>query len=415
MTTRFLRTLLVTSFITALLAACSAPPPRTRPILQPSPPLNLLKVPLLNAPIQLPKLNLIAGGREPGEPESEATGAEAHGKQGEAIERQEFYRLMRTYPANSIPPQAHKQARELYQRQLTAQQAVRANAPNAGEADLVWEGIGPAPIHDAFGGSGVRLAYSGRATAILVHPQNPNIIYVGTGLGGVWKSTNGGESYVPLTDHQPSLAVGTMTFDPNDPNTIYVGTGQPAGGDSFYGAGILKSTDGGATWTVIGQEIFAGLGIADIVVLRNSPNTLLVAAGAQQSNYTKKPLQQPPGIYKTSDGGITWTRVVESCNDQGCVSPSALVVDPTDPNIVYVGADGLGVVKSTDGGATGGVILAPENTQMGHVEVAISPSNGNVLYAGLEIYQQENCDGENFLILRHVQLIPKACPSGHWA
>ncbi|MEZ4637737.1 MAG: hypothetical protein R2856_22735 [Caldilineaceae bacterium] len=89
--------------------------------------------------------------------------------------------------------------------------------------------------------------------ALAIDPTDSNTVYLGSALGGVWKTTNGGDSWTPLTDDQASLASAAIVIDPADPNTIYVGTGEPTPGlDNYYGAGILKSTDGGQTWAQLG-------------------------------------------------------------------------------------------------------------------------------------------------------------------
>src|SRR5208282_1785045 len=114
-----------------------------------------------------------------------------------------------------------------------------------------WTAIGPMPT--VLPGGGVNLV-SGRVTAIAVDPTNPNIVYVGGAQGGVWKSTNGGANWTTTFDTEKTLAIGSIAIDPSSCaagpcTTVYVGTGeQNFSGDSYYGAGIYKSTDGGATW-----------------------------------------------------------------------------------------------------------------------------------------------------------------------
>jgi photosystem II stability/assembly factor-like uncharacterized protein len=111
-----------------------------------------------------------------------------------------------------------------------------------------WSFIGPQPIDTPY----TYPVVSGRVTALAVDPRNSNTVYLGAAQGGVWKTIDGGTSWTPLTDTEPSLALGSVTLDPSNPNTVYVGTGEENfSGDSYYGAGILKSTDAGATWSHI--------------------------------------------------------------------------------------------------------------------------------------------------------------------
>jgi len=111
-----------------------------------------------------------------------------------------------------------------------------------------WTLIGPQPTSTQSAFNPV----SGRVTAMAVDPTNPDVVYLGATEGGVWKTTDGGSTWTPLTDNQASLAVGSIAIDLSNPQIIYVGVGEENfNGDAYFGAGILKSTDGGSTWTQI--------------------------------------------------------------------------------------------------------------------------------------------------------------------
>src|SRR5262249_21828921 len=110
-----------------------------------------------------------------------------------------------------------------------------------------WIPKGPAPILGGQDPGGDPV--SGRIAAIAAHPTDPNTIYIAAAGGGVWKTTDGGTSWIPLTDSQHTLFMGAIALAPSDPNIIYAGTGEATNSSlSFYGRGVLKSTDGGATW-----------------------------------------------------------------------------------------------------------------------------------------------------------------------
>jgi hypothetical protein len=158
-----------------------------------------------------------------------------------------FYR-QRAYPHEHVPSGALQRALRQLDRKLAseAMAPLRAGGPFATSPS--WSSIGPQPIDTPYGASVV----SGRVTALAIDPSNPSIVYLGGAQGGVWKTTNGGASWSPLTDTQASLAIGSIALDPTNSSTVYVGTGEENfSGDSYYGAGILKSTDGGTTWAHI--------------------------------------------------------------------------------------------------------------------------------------------------------------------
>ncbi len=298
---------------------------------------------------------------------------------GGRIEREEQYLFMLTYPGTSFPLGSRQKGYELLEEQTAALASQDAEAGS-------WQSVGPAPIKGGNLGD-FPTDSVGRTTALLIHPQNPDIVYAGGAQGGVWKTINGGQSWTPLTDGQASLATGTMTFDPNNPSIIYVGTGEPhQSADSYYGAGILKSTDAGATWAQLGADKFAGMGIADIVIPSNTANTIWAAASAQVGG--TKPLVASPGIYRSTNGGAAWTPVVTVCDSQGnCTSPSSLLMHPTNTNILFAAFDEYGIVRTTDGGATWPLVLSLTQG-INRAEVTISRSNPQVLYAGLEALLQ---------------------------
>ncbi len=192
----------------------------------------------------------------------------------------------------------------------------------------------------------------------------------------MWKSTDGGTNWTALTDAQVSLAVGSIALDPKNPSTIFVGTGEANNaGDSYYGAGILKSTDGGNTWAnVQGPFLNGPNGAQHIGAIAVSPaSSSIVLAGADG------------GVYRSADGGSTWTSVLSGAPG------TAVVFDPINTSTVYAalgdsyGSASNGVYKSTDGGATwnqlkGSGVTAFPSSNVGRIDIGIAPSTPTTLY-----------------------------------
>jgi len=316
-----------------------------------------------------------------------------------ARKRIEWFYQQRAFPLGFIPAGARLRALQELDRMLEREGKL-VRQPDGSVQQFIqpvttmWTPIGPQPtVATIFGNT------SGRVTALAVDPTNPNIVYLGGAEGGVWKSTNGGTNWTPLTDSQPSLAMGAIVIDPNSCTpapckTIYVGTGEENFAiDNYYGAGILKSTDGGSTWTQLGQSAFLGTGGgpisarsggARIGALAISPNSQTLLAAVQGAGAVAS------GIYRSIDGGVNWALV------QGGAPGTEVVFDPT-PNstIAYAalgsifGSAANGVYRSTDGGATwnpvtntGGVL--PVGAATGRIEIAIAPSSPSTLYASIQ-------------------------------
>ncbi len=156
------------------------------------------------------------------------------------LRRWEYFYEQRAFPFDSIPTGGLQRARRQAITQGPGQAlggATRALALVVG----AWTPIGPEQIPS-------NITSTGRLSAIAVDPNDSNIIYIGGAQGGVWKTVNGGSSWTPLTDKECSLAMGGIAIDPTDTNIVYAGTGENHNsGDSYYGCGVLRSTDGGAT------------------------------------------------------------------------------------------------------------------------------------------------------------------------
>jgi photosystem II stability/assembly factor-like uncharacterized protein len=289
-----------------------------------------------------------------------------------AARREEYLMAPRAYPLRSVTPGALLRARLDVEARFGLLARANMAASQMGLASA-WTSLGPTTIDGGFA--------AGRVTAIAVHPIQNNIVFAGGAQGGVWKSIDGGDSWAPLTENQCSLAVGSITIDPVNPNIMYVGTGeQNRSGDSYYGCGVLRSSDGGASWTQLGADVFVtttgGARIGHVII---------DASTAGSATSTTVMVSTTFGLFRSMDSGRSWSRVLTTGNVSG------LAVDPVNSQVWYAGvaaydstAQSNGVFKSTDGGVTWKPLPLTFGTTVGRIELAIAPSNGSVLYAAAE-------------------------------
>ena len=232
----------------------------------------------------------------------------------------------------------------------------------------------------------------GRVADVEGLPWPSRTLYVAAAGGGLWKSTNFGTTFRPIFENYGIAAMGDLAIAPSDTNTLYLGTGEPNSRNSMSpGGGVFKSTDGGMSWTYVGLRETEHIG--RILVHPTNAQVAWVAAlgPAWRAGGTG-------GLYKTTDGGTTWTRVLKPANDSTGVVDVAM--HPTDPNTLFAstyqrqrgayflnsGGSGSALWRSTDGGATwtevkGGGFPA---TTKGRINMAFAPSDGNIVYAMVE-------------------------------
>jgi photosystem II stability/assembly factor-like uncharacterized protein len=267
---------------------------------------------------------------------------------------------------------------------VDAQQRRSATAPPPKESDLLkplqWRQIGP------FRG--------GRVTAVAGVASQPMVFYFGGTGGGVWKTTDGGINWEPISDGSVfgTGSVGAIGLSDSDPNTIYVGMGEsPIRGNVSHGDGVYKSTDAGKTWKHLGLEDTRQ--ISRIRVHPKNPDIVYLAA----QGHVWAPNEQR-GVFRSKDGGRTWEKVLYRSEKAGACD---LIIDPTNPNVIYAGfwevyrkpwtlesgGPGSGLFKSTDGGDNWTEITRnpglPKGT-IGIVGIAVSPANPERLWAIIE-------------------------------
>ena len=236
---------------------------------------------------------------------------------------------------------------------------------------------------------------SGRINDMENHPTNNRIIYAGTAGGGVWKSNDGGTTFNSIFDDY-CQSIGAVALDPNNPdNIIYVGTGETWTRNSVsIGDGLYKSVDGGSNWIKMGFE--KSERIANIIVNpKNSKEIYVAVLGALWGDSEER------GVYKTTDGGTSWNKVLYINQKTGCAD---LAIDPENPNTLYAsmwefrrtgwsfesGGENSALYKSTDGGTTWNKIHNgfPEG-KLGRLAIAVAPSNPKILYTVIEAEKDE--------------------------
>jgi photosystem II stability/assembly factor-like uncharacterized protein len=239
-------------------------------------------------------------------------------------------------------------------------------------------------------------ASGGRIASISGVPGDTSTWYLGSASGGVWKSTDGGASFRPIFDDQPVQAIGALAVTPSNPRIVWAGTGEAwAIRDAdVMGDGIYKSTDAGATWKNVGLRETGRIG--RIIVHPTNPNIVFACTLGRATGP-----QQERGVYRTTDGGATWTRVLFVDENTGC---SGLTLDAKNPTVLfagmwqvvmhtyamYSGGPSSGVYASRDGGATWTKVAHPglPKSPVGKIDVAVAPSSSQRVYALIQTADQ---------------------------
>lgn len=273
-----------------------------------------------------------------------------------------------------------------------AEDATPAPAVSAAPSPSASPTLPPTPPYNrlAFREVGPAVA-GGRVTSVTGVANDPKLYYLGSAGGGVWKTVNGGATWTPLFDKQNVSAIGAVAIDPRNHNVVWVGTGETnPRNDVSWGDGLYKSIDAGKTWKNVG--LTGTRAIASIVIDPRNPDTVLV--GALGDVFADSPER---GVYRTTDGGATWTKTLYVGPQSGV---SELVAAPGQPDVLYAGiwqfqrkpwtftsgGDADGIWKSTDGGATWTRLTGHglPSGQTGRIGLAVAPSNPARVYALIE-------------------------------
>jgi len=291
-----------------------------------------------------------------------------------------WFWFQRTYPFDEIPAGMRRRAWDsLPQRdKYSGLNQSNISGPGLEAVGTVWSPIGPAPTTSAFPNNGGPT--SGRINGIAVSPTNTQIVLIGSATGGIWRSTDGGTTFTPVSDNQVDLSVGTIAFAPSNANIVYAGMGDNDNG--YFGTGVLRSTDAGLTWTRVNNNlVLPEKGeCVRIQVDPTNPDKVYLA----QYNFVNVSTNGGfiSGIYVSSDGGVNWTKTL-SCLVRD------IVIHPTNPQILYAGVqfrtgDSPGLYKSVDGGTTWArVYTSPytsSQTATRDFRIAVTPASPDRVY-----------------------------------
>ena len=244
--------------------------------------------------------------------------------------------------------------------------------------NLKFRSIGPAQM-------------GGRIDDLAIVESDPRVIYVGAAAGGIFKTVNGGATWKAIFEDQPNPSIGDLALAPSNPSILYVGTGEANNRQSSsWGDGVYKSMDGGVTWAYLGLKGTSHIG--RIVVHPTDPNTVYVAAQGDLWGPNKE-----RGVYKSTDGGATWTQTLYVNEDTGA---NDIAIDPQSPNILYAtmyqhrrtvfgyngGGPGSGIYRSIDGGAHWSKLThgLPAHGDLGRCALDIYRKNPNIVYAEVQ-------------------------------
>ncbi len=264
-------------------------------------------------------------------------------------ERFRWFREFRVDENGNIPEGARENAWRDSRRMSVYKPAVLLSKTGKTSSGT-WTNVGPKNI-------------GGRITGIAIHPTNPDIVYFTAADGGVWKSDNGTSlafEVRPVSDDLPTLAMGSITLDPSNPDIVYVGTGEANGSaDSYPGVGVVRSTDAGATWEVMGGAEMKNIGA---IRVHNTDGNIIIAASRQ-------------GMFRSDDGGKNWTKTRSG-------NAHDLVLHPTIDSVMFAAVQSVGVIRSTDTGRTWTDLdMGIGKDSIGRIAVDLCLTQPDIMYA----------------------------------
>ncbi|MGA9768716.1 MAG: hypothetical protein WBV94_06735 [Blastocatellia bacterium] len=303
--------------------------------------------------------------------EDESESSEPQSAEGDDPDaRNDWFTFQRTYPTDSIPADARRNA-------LAAVSKIRLESKLEPFAARGWRSIGPAPTSSFFPGNwGLT---SGRINAVAVSPANSQIVLAGSSTGGIWRSTDSGASFAPVSDEQADLAVGSLAFSKSNASIVYAGMGDTKLG--YLGSGVLKSTNEGRTWNRVSNNTLPSPGtISKIEVNPTNPNRVFVA---QFSKLSDDKITSS-GLYVSTDGGVNWSKKLGG-------APRDIAIDPSNPQNIYAGLlridtetdPASGLYRSTDNGNTWAAVFTVDYDakRRRDIRVAFAPSAPQTIYA----------------------------------
>ena len=300
----------------------------------------------------------------------------------------------RAFPAKHVPAGALAAATR-----KALRMSGTASGTTSGTTGGAWTNLGPAPTNQDAApytdpvwsnyGGGIGDA-TGRVTAMAVDPTNPNVVYEGGADGGVWKSTDGGSSWQSVGEQIATQSIGAIAIAPNAHDTLYVGTGEAnTNGDSYFGYGIFKTTDGGSSWTKVGGTTFDKMTVFQIIT-KGTGGTVFAATNR--------------GLYRSTDGGSTWTAVLVPGNPDhfdSFVTGVQWTYQTGRSMIAAVGYRGgrstNGIYSSSDNGTTwtflGSQSGFDAQSDLGRIALATTPGQNGLVYAAVQSVTLFNTPG----------------------
>ncbi|HMS64895.1 MAG TPA: T9SS type A sorting domain-containing protein [Ignavibacteria bacterium] len=285
---------------------------------------------------------------------------EAEGESSESIFlREQFITERRAGgPGKTLPRDTYDKA--VRQKKLIPEDR---NIPGSFTTNATWTSVNPTGM---FYGVTNNNYISGRTNSIAFHPTDSNIMYIAAAQGGVWKTTDNGLNWIVLTDYLGSIASGDIAIDPNNPNILYYGTGElNYSADSQYGDGIYKSTDAGLSWIQIAPATTVGTRISKIIIDPTNSATVYCAGVS--------------GVFKSTNSGLNWVNNL-------VLNTTSLNFSPADPQIIYAasGSGPSAIYKTTNGGINWNLSMNGITSSSGRrVQLAISNDNPDYLYASI--------------------------------